>query len=255
MIYIWSGIRLNAKNITNCSCRFLMLFFLVYCFLPCLFLEQAFAKRNFFPITGTQALENFLTSIYSGRGRFKQINLKKNEISTNNQKDSNDICWGSFQFLRPNFFIWIYEKPYFQHLQSDGKSFFLYDKDLNQVIKRKVNLNVDANLFAVLFGKNRTLDDLEEKYQIMNFFSKENNFFASDLVWVKLEPREKSIESSIIYIGFSLEKNYAKLSRLKFDSGVGTSIELILINVKQNIRIAKNIFQFLVPAEADLIEE
>src|SRR5260364_175251 len=41
---------------------------------------------------------------------------------------------GTFLFSRPGRFIWRYEQPYQQILQSDGKTFYIYDKDLNQVM-------------------------------------------------------------------------------------------------------------------------
>ena len=41
---------------------------------------------------------------------------------------------GTFAFLRPGRFVWQYEKPYRQSIISNGKTLWMYDEDLMQVV-------------------------------------------------------------------------------------------------------------------------
>ena len=46
---------------------------------------------------------------------------------------------GTFEFLRPNRFKFIYTKPFEQSIVADGQTLWLHDVDLNQVTSRKLS--------------------------------------------------------------------------------------------------------------------
>ena len=118
-----------------------------------LFASQAFAS-------GTEQLKQFVAQVHSARGSFVQRELK----APSNAKNASDALAsatsqtktssGTFVFARPGKFIWSYEKPYQQLLQADGETLYVYDKDLNQVTRRKLGGALGASPAAILFGSN-----------------------------------------------------------------------------------------------------
>ena len=63
----------------------------------------------------------------SAQGNFSQKVIDKNDTLV--QEDS-----GIFSFKKPNFFRWIYQKPFESQIVSDGELLYLYDPDLKQVV-------------------------------------------------------------------------------------------------------------------------
>src|SRR5258707_13675294 len=59
---------------------------------------------------------------------------------------------GSFVFLRPGRFRWIYEKPVDQLIVGDGERVWIYDRDLNQVTVRRISKALGSTPAALLAG-------------------------------------------------------------------------------------------------------
>jgi hypothetical protein len=58
------------------------------------------------------------------------------------------------RFRRPGKFRWTYEKPFEQLIVGDGTRVWVYDRDLNQVIVRKLDIALGATPAALLAGDN-----------------------------------------------------------------------------------------------------
>ena len=79
---------------------------------------------------GIENLETFIKSVKAGRSDFVQtVTLPAKEGKPERTKTSS----GSFEFLRPHHFRFIYKKPFEQTIVADGQTLWLYDPDLNQV--------------------------------------------------------------------------------------------------------------------------
>ena len=61
---------------------------------------------------------------------------------------------GTFAFQRPGKFRWTYEKPFDQLIVGDGAKVWVFDRDLNQVIVRKLDAALGATPAALLAGDN-----------------------------------------------------------------------------------------------------
>ncbi len=59
---------------------------------------------------------------------------------------------GTFSFQRPGKFRWVYETPYEQLIVGDGEKLWVYDRDLNQVIVRKLDRRLGSTPAALLAG-------------------------------------------------------------------------------------------------------
>jgi outer membrane lipoprotein-sorting protein len=95
---------------------------------------------------GIEQLREFMIGAKSARGEFEQKLLKTS--------GSAETTSGSFSFVRPGKFRWEVKKPYSQLMVSDGTQLFFFDKDLNQVVVRKLSDVLGATPAAILFGSN-----------------------------------------------------------------------------------------------------
>jgi outer membrane lipoprotein carrier protein len=123
-----------------------------------LVVAAAFALPALAQAAALDQFRSFVASTKSARGEFSQ-RLVKND--NGNARVSN-ASTGTFEFSRPGKFIWIYKKPYEQHLQADGEKLYIYDKDLNQVTVRKLGNALGSSPAAILFGSN----DLEKNFTL-----------------------------------------------------------------------------------------
>ena len=110
---------MKKQNVLACLC----LFFLV--------ITPAWAAN-------LDQLKNFISQVKTAKGEFEQQLIKADASQNKNQQTKNNSS-GYFEFSRPGRFIWVYQKPFEQVLQSDGERLYIYDKDLKQVIEEMKN--------------------------------------------------------------------------------------------------------------------
>lgn len=103
--------------------------------------------------TARGALETFLKNTGSAAGRFTQSSFDRTGKPTAPESS------GFFRFLRPGRFEWTYEKPYEQQIMSNGKTLWLYDRDLMQVTVKALGASLPTTPAAILFGENALDDD------------------------------------------------------------------------------------------------
>ncbi|WP_322033432.1 outer membrane lipoprotein chaperone LolA [Paraburkholderia sp. J76] len=200
--------------------------------------SQAFAS-------GTDQLKQFVSQVHSARGSFVQRELKapsgaKNAsdavaTATMNAKTSS----GTFVFARPGKFIWSYEKPYQQLLQSDGDNLFVYDKDLNQVTERKLGGALGASPAAILFGSN----DLDKNFTLSDAGVK------NGIDWLELIPKSKDTQFKSVGIGF----RDGNLEAMELHDVFGNVTLLTFSNIEKNPSLPASTFTFVRPKGADLI--
>lgn len=97
----------------------------------------------------TEKLRTFLQRNLSGQGRFEQ------KVVDRTGRDVVPASAGSFQFSRPGLFSWIYETPYRQRIRSDGKTLWLYDRDLAQVNQQNLTQSIPQSPATLLFGQGK----------------------------------------------------------------------------------------------------
>src|SRR5882757_8210387 len=97
--------------------------------------------------TGLAQLRAFLEQTKTSQGTFRQSVASRTRPQA---KDSG----GTFAFARPGKFRWTYEAPFEQLIVGDGTRVWVYDRDLNQVIVRKLDVALGATPAALLAGDN-----------------------------------------------------------------------------------------------------
>ncbi|CAM2179504.1 Outer-membrane lipoprotein carrier protein [Paraburkholderia sacchari] len=195
--------------------------------------------------SGTDQLKQFVSQVHAARGNFVQRELKTPANARNasdaiatataNAKTSS----GTFVFSRPGKFIWTYEKPYQQLLQSDGDNLYVYDKDLNQVTERKLGGALGASPAAILFGSN----DLEKNFTLSDAGVK------NGIDWLQLVPKSKDTQFKSVGIGF----RDGNLEAMELHDVFGNVTLLTFSNIEKNPSLPASAFKFVRPKGADVI--
>jgi outer membrane lipoprotein carrier protein len=196
--------------------------------------------------SGTEQLKQFVAQVHSARGTFVQRELKAQP----NAKDASDAVAiataqsktssGTFVFSRPGKFVWSYEKPYQQLLQADGDTLYVYDKDLNQVTRRKLGGALGASPAAILFGSN----DLEKNFTLRDAGVK------NGIDWLELIPKSNDTQFKSVGIGF----RDGNLEAMELHDVFGNVTLLTFSNIQKNPPLPASQFKFTVPPGADVID-
>ena len=191
-------------------------------------------------VAGAAALEQFkafVAGTKSARGEFVQRQVKE---ESGKLRVSNEAS-GSFVFSRPGKFIWAYRKPYEQILQADGDNLYVHDKDLNQVIVRRLGNAIGSSPAAILFGSN----DLEKNFTLSEAGTKEG------IEWLQAIPKAKDTQFEKIGIGL---KDGVPVGMELRDSFGQVSV-LTFTKFEKNPSLSGTQFKFVMPKGADLLQQ
>ena len=148
---------------------------------------------------------------------------------------------GSFAFSRPGRFRWSYEKPFQQLIVGDGDKLWIYDKDLNQVIVRKLGQALGSSPAALLAGDNA----LERNFTLTGGVAGEG------LEWVNAKPKTNDTGFQEVRIGFS--DNLPR--RMELVDNFGQVTQLEFTSFERNANIDPGQFRFTPPRGADIVGE
>ena len=191
-------------------------------------------------LANASALEQFkafVAGTKSARGEFVQRQVKE---EGGKLRVSNEAS-GSFLFSRPGKFIWAYRKPYEQVLQADGENLYVHDKDLNQVIVRRLGNAIGSSPAAILFGSN----DLEKNFTLSDAGTKEG------IEWLQAIPKAKDTQFEKIGIGL---KDGVPVGMELRDSFGQVSV-LTFTKFEKNPSLSATQFKFVMPKGADLLQQ
>ncbi len=187
-----------------------------------------------------EQFKTFVSNTRAAKGEFTQRVISSNGAAVTTPKAAKASS-GSFVFSRPGQFIWIYQKPYEQTLQSDGTQLYIYDKDLNQVTSKKLGNALGSSPAAILFGSN----DLEK-----NFTLKEDGV-KDGLEWLVATPKQKDTTFEHIRIGLRNGTPEA----MELADSFGQVSSLAFTRFERNPAIAADQFKFVVPKGADVLQQ
>ncbi|HUH95535.1 MAG TPA: outer membrane lipoprotein chaperone LolA [Casimicrobiaceae bacterium] len=146
---------------------------------------------------------------------------------------------GEFAISRPGKFRWSVDKPYQQLLVGDGERVWIYDPDLNQVVKRRNDQALGSTPAALLAGK----DDVERAFDWHDLPS------ADGLDWLGATPKDKESSFSEIRLGFK----GSTLAALEIFDNFGQRTLIRLTHLERNPKLAPDLFQFTPPEGADVV--
>ena len=182
--------------------------------------------------SGLDQLHAFLEGTQTAQGSFKQVVVNKDRRTTQSTS-------GTFAFARPGKFRWTYEKPFDQLIVGDGEKVWIYDRDLNQVIVRKLDAALGSTPAALLAGDNA----LEKNFTLVA--GGEGN----GLEFVDATPKAPESQFSRIRLGFADDLP----RRMELTDAFGQTTELTFSDVKRNPKLAPDLFRFAPPHGADVV--
>ena len=179
-----------------------------------------------------EQLKAFHATTKSGRVTFRQVVVSKNQQG---QREST----GTFAFQRPGKFRWFYEKPFEQLIVGDGEKVWVYDRDLNQVIVRKLDVALGSTPAALLAGDSA----LEKNFDLVDTGKRDG------LDYVEAKPRSADTGFERVSIGFA--DNVPRAMELRDTFGNVTM--LTFGRFERNPAIDANEFKFVPPKGADVV--
>jgi outer membrane lipoprotein carrier protein len=183
---------------------------------------------------GLDQLKSFHATTKSGKTTFRQVVVGKG------QQDARTTT-GTFAFQRPGRFRWTYETPYEQWIVGDGDKLWIYDRDLNQVIVRKLDLALGSTPAALLAGDSA----LEQNFDLVAAGKVEG------IDYVEAKPRSPDTGFERVRIGFA--NNLPRTMELRDTFGNVTT--LTFGSFERNGAQDPAQFRFVPPPGADVIGE
>jgi outer membrane lipoprotein carrier protein len=184
--------------------------------------------------SGLAELKSFLAQTKSGRASFTQVVAGKGPRAAQEST-------GTFSFLRPGRFRWSYAKPFEQLIVGDGSKLWIYDRDLNQVVVRKLDVALGSSPAALLAGDNA----------LEKFFNLVDAGRSDGLELVDATPKTADTGFERVRIGF--KDSLPRVMELK--DAFGNVTTLTFGAFERNHVVDAAAFRFEPPPGADVIGE
>jgi chaperone LolA len=181
----------------------------------------------------TDKLKAFITATHSAQANFTQ------EVQDKSGKRIQSAS-GTMQFERPGKFRWVYQKPYEQLIVGDGKKFWMYDVDLNQVTVKKLDAALGSSPAAMLSGNN----EIEKDFALKNIEDRDG------LEWLQAKPKSAESTFEMILMGFNSK---SELVVMELHDAFGHHTVLRFTDLKSNPSLPPQRFQFVPPKGADVL--
>jgi outer membrane lipoprotein carrier protein len=191
--------------------------------------------------TGLEALDAFIKNTRSGRAQFvQQVTSPPKEGHIARVRNSS----GSFEFLRPNRFRFVFKKPLEQVIVADGQTLWLYDVDLAQATARK-QAQALGTTPAALIASATDLRAMEAEFELSNAAPSEGQD------WVLARPRSKDGGLQTVRIGFK----GATLASLEILDSFGQRSVMQFTQFEANASLDNALFQFKPPPGVDVLRQ
>jgi chaperone LolA len=182
-----------------------------------------------------ERLNAFISGTRSAQASFTQEVLDKNGKRIQSAS-------GTMQFVRPGKFRWAYQKPYEQLIVGDGKQFWLYDVDLNQVTVKKLDAALGSSPAALLSGSN----EIERGFVLKDLEDREG------MEWLQATPKSAETTFEKILMAFNAK---SELVAMELYDAFGHHTVLHFTSFKSNPQLAPQLFRFVPPKGADVLGE
>ena len=181
----------------------------------------------------TDKLKTFIASTHSAQANFTQ------DVQDKSGKRIQSAS-GTMQFERPGKFRWEYRKPYEQLIVGDGKKFWMYDVDLNQVTVKKLDAALGSSPAALLSGNN----EIERDFVLKDIDDRDG------LEWLQATPKSNETNFQKILMAFNAR---SELVVMELHDAFGHHTVLRFTDLKSNPALPAQRFHFVPPKGADVL--
>lgn len=213
-------------------------------------------------------LQNFLKTTITWTADFEQITILD---SQKNSDSNNKKTQGKVYLFRPGKFKWQIDKPYTQIIIGNDEKVWLDDPDLQQTTIKKSNNLLEASPMALLAGKNNLHNDFnienlsaETENNIKNSIensiknntkiSNEISNEISNLIFLRLTPKKESSFTEIILGLKNNNVNNGEPLLMQLVDNLNQRNQIIFFNSQINSKLQKEMFNFVIPKDRDIIE-
>ena len=213
-------------------------------------------------------LQNFLKTTITWKADFEQITILD---SQKNPDSNNKKTQGKVYLFRPGKFKWQIDKPYTQIIIGNDEKVWLDDPDLQQTTIKKSNNLLEASPMALLAGKNNLHNDFnienlsaETENNIKNSIknsiknntkiSNEISNEISNLIFLRLTPKKESSFTEIILGLKNNNVNNGEPLLMQLVDNLNQRNQIIFFNSQINSKLQKEMFNFVIPKDRDIIE-
>ena len=190
---------------------------------------------------GLKDLEDFVRNTKSGRAEFTQVVTSPAKAGESARSKTSS---GTFEFLRPNRFKFVYQKPFEQTIVADGQTLWLYDVDLKQATARSQSQALGTTP-AALIASAPDLKALQADFTLVAAPDTQGQ------QWVLATPKAKDGQLQSVRIGFRA----GALAALEILDSFGQKSVLSFGNFQANAALDASHFQFKPPPGADVIRQ
>ncbi len=184
--------------------------------------------------TGLERMREYFKNIQTVQADFHQV-------VTDKQGHKTQDVTGTMRLQKPNKFRWDYNKPFVQEIVGDGDKIWIFDPELNQVTVRSLSKATASSPAALLAGGK----EMERYFTIKDISRK------GELEWVSATPKVTESGFERIFLGFKSDE----LMEMELHDSFGNRTAIEFINVERNPKLARDLFKFTPPRDADVVGE
>jgi outer membrane lipoprotein carrier protein len=179
-----------------------------------------------------ERFKSFVRTTQSARADFEQKVYDRNRKLVQESK-------GSFAFLRPGRFRWVYDKPVDQLIVGDGERVWIYDRDLKQATVRRLSKALGSTPAALLAGAS----DVESAFELSDAGERDG------LEWLEAKPRDREAGFERIRMGLGS----GGIEAMELTDNFGQTTLLRFFNLVRNPKVDPAQFRFVPPKGADVL--
>lgn len=153
---------------------------------------------------------------------------------------------GTLILQRPGKFRWDYATPHRQLIIADGKKFWFYDADLEQVTVRAMDAALGTTPAVLLSGER----PLQENFVIAELGVRGGEEWEG-LEWVGLTPKADDAGFTRVWLGFDEQE----LRAMELTDNFGQTTLIRFSNVRREASVDASLFTFVPPPGVDVIGE
>lgn len=180
-------------------------------------------------------LNSLLTSMNSMQAAFSQSSVDSRGRTLQTQA-------GQMSVQRPGLFRWEVQTPAKQLITSNGNTVWIYDPELMQATKQKLDAQVGNTPALLLSGDPRKL---AESFTII-----EEKGSGSEQVFL-LKPLAKDALFDQLRVRF----NGRELTRMQLTDSLGQTTDIRFSRITLNPKLSAGLFEFTPPKGVDVIDE
>lgn len=196
----------------------------------CLLVSMPFAHAG----KGLDYLQSYTGGLKTLRAGFTQTQFDEKMRQL-------EVASGEFSLQKPGKFRWEYKQPYTQQIIADGKSLWIYDPELEQVVLKPLDQALGATPIALLTGER----PLQEQFNIVELGNMDGREF------LQLEPKVKDTDFGLMLLALS-DKG---LEAMELKDNLGNVTRIELLQPKLNTSIDNSLFDFKPPKGVDIVRE